>query len=129
VQFNPTTGACDPLAGANMVAARSSSTTPSDFADPFKGVIADEDFLHETKAVAIDTEVLQEVEKYSSITGAASVTPHATGGILSMSAWDTTSATQPSFRIPSLDEYQTHDSTGSSTADQSTVGATISATA
>jgi hypothetical protein len=86
IEINPTTGAYDPVAQASMVAARLSSTTPSNFEDTFKGLIADENYFHETKAAAIDTEVLQDMEKYSSNAGSASVTPPAAGGIISTTA-------------------------------------------
>jgi hypothetical protein len=69
-----------------MVAARLSSTTPSNFEDTFKGFIAYDNSYNNTKQAAIDTEVLQDMVKYSSNAGSASVTPAATGGIISTTA-------------------------------------------
>jgi hypothetical protein len=86
IAINPTTGAYDPVAQASMEAARMSSTTPSNYEDTFKGFIADDNYFHETKAAAIDTEVLQDMEKYSSNAGSASVTPAANGAIISTAA-------------------------------------------
>jgi len=84
--FNPTTGAYDPVAEASMVAARLSSTTPSNFEDTFKGYIAYDNSTHNTKAAALNTEVLQDMEKYSSDAGSATVTPAANGGLISTAA-------------------------------------------
>jgi hypothetical protein len=86
IAINPTTGAYDPAAQASMEAARMSSTTPSNYEDTFKGFIADDNYFHETKAAAIDTEVLQDMEKYSSSPGSASETPATAGAIISTTA-------------------------------------------
>ncbi len=86
IAINPTTGAYDPTAQASMEAARMSSTTPSNYEDKFKGFIADDNYFHETKAASIDTDVLQDMEKYSSNAGSARVTPPATGEIISTTA-------------------------------------------
>jgi len=86
IEINPTTGAYDPVAQAKMVAARMSSTTPSNYEDTFKGYIADDNYFHSTKEAALDTEVLQDMEKYSSNAGSASVTPAANGAIISTTA-------------------------------------------
>jgi hypothetical protein len=86
IEINPTTGAYDPVAQASMVAARMSSTTPSNYEDTFKGYIADDNYFHSTKEAALDTEVLQDMEKYSSNAGSASVTPAANGAIISTAA-------------------------------------------
>jgi hypothetical protein len=83
ISINPTTGASDPAAQATWVADHLSSTTPSNFEDTFKGFISSDNYFHNTKEAALDTEVLQDMEKYSSDAGSASVTPAATGGIIS----------------------------------------------
>jgi hypothetical protein len=83
---NPTTGAYDPVAQANMVDARLSSTTPSNFEDTFKGFIAYDNSYNNTQEAALDTEVLQDMEKYSSNAGSATVTPAANGGLISTAA-------------------------------------------
>jgi hypothetical protein len=81
--INPTTGAYDPAAQASMIAGHLSSTTPSNFEDTFKGFIAYDNSYNNTKEAALDTEVLQDMQKYSSNAGSASVTPAAAGGIIS----------------------------------------------
>ena len=86
IAINPTTGAYDPAAQASMEAARLSSTTPSNFEDTFKGFIAYDNSYNNTKEAALDTEVLQDMEKYSSNAGSASVTPAANGAIISTTA-------------------------------------------
>jgi hypothetical protein len=83
---NPTTGAYDPVAQANMVDARLSSTTPSNFEDTFKGFIAYDNSYNNTKEAALDTEVLQDMEKYSSSPGSPSETPATAGAIISTTA-------------------------------------------
>jgi len=83
---NSTTGAYDPVAQANMVDARLSSTTPSNFEDTFKGFIAYDNSYNNTKEAALDTEVLQDMEKYSSSPGSPSETPATAGAIISTTA-------------------------------------------
>jgi hypothetical protein len=86
ISINPTTGASDPAAQATWVADHLSSTTPSNFENTFKGFITSDNYFHNTKEAVLDTEVLRDMEKYSSDAGSANVTPAAAGGILSTAA-------------------------------------------
>jgi hypothetical protein len=84
--INPTTHAVDPTAQAAWIAGQLSDPTPSNFEDTFKGYISYDDSTNNTKAAALNTEVLQDMEKYSSDAGSVGVTPRANGGILSTTA-------------------------------------------
>jgi hypothetical protein len=84
--INPTTHAYDPAAQASMIAGHLSSTTPLNFVDTFKNYVAYDNSYHNTKEAALDTEVLQDMEKYSSNAGSSSVTPGAAGAIISTPA-------------------------------------------
>jgi hypothetical protein len=84
--INPTTHAVDPAAQAAWIAGHLSDPTPSNLEDTFKGYIAYDNSTHNTKAAALNTEVLQDMEKYSSDAGSATVTSAAAGGIISATA-------------------------------------------
>lgn len=82
----PTTGAYDPAAEARMKAARMSSTTTSNYEETFKGFIAYDNSYNNTKEAALETEVLQDMQKYSTNAGPASVSLATTGALISTTA-------------------------------------------
>jgi hypothetical protein len=76
----------DPAKQATWTADSLSSTTHSNYVDTVKGMLADAVYAHNAQAVTTDNELLTAMSENQSPAVSASVTPAATGGIISTTA-------------------------------------------